>query len=137
MAAGSAGSTRTPRELRRFGVTVGGVFGVLALISWWRGHVVPPMVLGALSVGLVVPGLLVPAALAPVERRWMRFAEVLGRINARIILSVFWVLVMTPVGITRRLFGDPLNRRMGSGKASEWVRRPVEPVDVERYRQQF
>ncbi|MCW5890256.1 MAG: hypothetical protein KIT14_06855 [bacterium] len=128
---------RTPRELRRFGVSVGGVFGLLALISWWRGHTVPPMVLGALCMGLVVPGLVAPAVLGPVERRWMRFAEVLGRINARIILSVFWVLVMTPVGLVRRLFGDPLDRSMRSGQTSVWVRRPVEPVDVDRYRQQF
>lgn len=128
---------RTPRELRRFGVSVGGVFGVLALISWWRGHALPPMILGALSVGLVVPGLAAPAVLRPVERRWMRFAEVLGRVNARIILSVFWVVVMTPVGLVRRLFGDPLDRSLRREQTSVWIRRPVEPIDVDRYRQQF
>lgn len=137
MAGPAAEPTRTPRELRRFGVTVGGVFGVLATISWWRGHVVPPLVLGALCVALVVPGLLLPSVLGPVERRWMRFAEVLGRINARIILSVFWVLVMTPVGLVRRLFGDPLDRSLRSGEPSVWVQKPIEPVDVDRYRQQF
>src|SRR5262245_47836385 len=34
------------RDLRRFGVTVGGGFLVLALLSAWRGHTVPPRVLG-------------------------------------------------------------------------------------------
>jgi hypothetical protein len=129
--------TRTPRELRRFGLMVGGAFGVLALISRWRGHDIPPLVLGTLSVLLVVPGLLLPTILAPAERWWMRFAEVLGRFNARIILSLLWVLVMTPIGFVRRLFGDPLDRSMRSAQTSVWVRRPVEPVDVDRYRQQF
>jgi hypothetical protein len=137
MAAAAAEPTRTPRQLRRFGLTVGGAFGLLATISWWRGHVVPPVILGALSVGLVVPGLLVPRVLGPVERGWMRFAEVLGRINARIILTLFWVVVMTPVGLVRRLFGDPLDRSVRPDEPSVWVRRPIEPVDVDRYRQQF
>jgi hypothetical protein len=137
MSSPAAEPTRTPRELRRFGVVVGGAFGVLALISWWRGHEIPPLVMGTLSALLVVPGLLMPRVLAPAERWWMRFAEVLGRVNARIILTVFWILVMTPVGFVRRLFGDPLDRSMRSGQTSVWVRRPVEPVDVDRYRQQF
>ena len=32
----------------------------------------------------------------------MRFAEVLGRINTRIILTVLYYLVITPVGLVRR-----------------------------------
>jgi hypothetical protein len=128
---------KTPRELRRFGLTVGGVFLVLSGISWWRGHAYPPMVLATLGTLLVVPGLLMPRVLGPVERRWMQFAEVLGRFNARVILSVFWILVMTPVGIVRRMLHDPLQRKMRDGSTSTWVRRTPEPVAIDRYRQQF
>ncbi len=128
---------KTPRELRRFGLTVGGVFLLLATISWWRGHVWPPSVLAVLGTGLVVPGLLMPRVLAPVERRWMQFAEVLGRFNARIILTVFWYLVMTPIGLVRRTIQDPLSRKMRDGSPSTWIRRTPEPVALERYRQQF
>ena len=69
-----------------------------APISWWRGHELPPRVLWTLGVLLVVPGLLAPAVLAPVERGWMAFAEVLGHVNTRIILTVLFYFVMTPVG---------------------------------------
>jgi hypothetical protein len=128
---------KTPSELRRFGLSVGGVFLVLAGISWWRGHVYPPYVLAALGTWLFVPGLLFPRVLGPVERRWMHFAEVLGRFNAKVILSVFWVLVMTPVGIVRRTLHDPLERKMKDGSTTTWVRRTSEPVAIDRYRQQF
>jgi hypothetical protein len=125
------------RDLRRFGVTVGGAFLVLALLSAWRGHTVPPRVLGAAGILLVVPGLLAPRLLAPVERGWMRFAERLGRINSYIVLAVAYCLVITPMGIVRRLVRDPLDRRMRDGRPSVWVRRPQGPVDPARYRQQF
>ena len=86
---------------------------------------------------LVVPGLLVPCILAPVERAWMRFAEVMGRVNSRIILTVAYYLVVTPVGIVRRWLRDPLDRTMRDGRPSVWVQRPAEPIDRSRYRQQF
>jgi hypothetical protein len=133
----AAPAARTAAELRRFGLTVGGAFLLLALVSWWRGHVVPPLVMAGLGVGLVLPGLVAPRALMPVERSWMRFAEAVGRVNTRIILTVVYALVFTPIGLLRRMFGDPLDRRMRDGRASVWVRRPPAPVDPARYRQQF
>jgi hypothetical protein len=130
-------AVRTTAELRRFGLTVGGVFLLLAALSRWRGHSIRPVVMGAMGVALVVPGLLAPRVLGPVERGWMRFAEVLGRVNTSVILTVFYGLVMTPVGLIRRRVSDPLDRRMHDGRASLWVARPRAPVDPVRYRQQF
>jgi hypothetical protein len=93
--------------------------------------------MGCLAVLLVVPGLIVPAVLGPVERRWMAFAEVLGRVNTRIILTLLYWLVMTPIGLVRRAFADPLDRTLHDGRTTSWVARSREPVDIARYRQQF
>jgi hypothetical protein len=127
----------SPRALRKFGLTVGGVFLLLGCLSWWRGHEIAPRVLWALGTPLVVLGLVAPRLLGPVERAWMRMAEVLGRINARIILTAFYYVVMTPVGFVRRLGHDPLDRRMRDGRQTSWVRRERGPVDPARYRHQF
>ncbi len=125
-------------ELRRFGLTVGGAFIVFALVSWWRGHVLPPRVFAALAVALVVPGLVAPAILAPVQRGWMRAAALLGEVNSRIILTVLFYLVIAPVGfVLRHLVRDPLDRSLSDGKASNWIPRARTPVDRTRYEQQF
>ena len=137
MQASAAAAGRSLRELRRFGLTVGGVFVLLALVSAWRGHTVPPRVLGAAGVLLVAGGLAAPRLLAPIERGWMRFAEVLGRVNTRIVLALVYCLVITPAGLVRRWFDDPLDRRMRDGRPSVWVKRPRAPVDPARYRQMF
>jgi hypothetical protein len=60
-----------------------------------------------------------PAALVVPNRAWRRFAHVLGWINARILLTVFFALVLTPAGVLMRLLGrDPLDRRP---TGSSWV----------------
>jgi hypothetical protein len=123
--------------LRRFGLSVGGVFLLLGTVGWWRGHVIAPRIMWSLGGPLVAGGLVAPTLLAPVERAWMRMAEVVGRVNTRVILTVLYYLVLTPVGWIRRLSGDPLDRAMHDGRPSNWVRRARGPVDPARYRQQF
>lgn len=124
-------------ELRKFGLTVGTAFAVFGAISWWRGHELPPRILWTLAGLLIVPGLIAPAILGPVQRGWMAFATVLGHINTRIILTVLYYLVMTPVGVIMRLFRDPLDRSLKDTRDSQWIRREREPVDVARYERQF
>jgi hypothetical protein len=124
-------------ELRRFGLTVGAVFLVLASISWWRGHVNPPRIFALLGILLVVPGLVAPAILRPVQRWWMRGATLLGEINGRIILTVLFFVVIWPIGRILRFVRDPLDRSLTDGKTSNWVKREKTAVDRERYERQF
>ena len=125
------------KELRKFGLSVGGMLVVLGFVSWWRGHDIAPRVLWALGALLVVPGAVAPALLGPVQRGWMRFAAGLGHVNSRIILGAFFYLFMTPLGLLMRLFRDPLKLRFDNQETSNWIRRPQQPVDPNRYRQQF
>jgi len=125
-------------ELRRFGLTVGGMFLLLGLVSWWRGHVLPPRVFWTLGVLLVVPGLVAPAILGPVQRAWMRGGAMLGEVNSRILLTVFFYLVVAPFGFVLRTFvRDPLDRSMRGGEQSNWIKRKPVPLDRARYEQQF
>ena len=124
-------------ELRKFGLTVGGAFAVFGAISWWRGHELPPRVLWTLAALLMVPGAVAPAILGPVHRVWMAFATVLGHVNTRIILTVLFYLVMTPVGLIMRLFRDPLDRSLRDRSTTQWIKRESQPVDPGRYERQF
>ncbi len=127
----------TQPALRKFGLTVGGVFLLLGAVSRWRGHEIAPLVMWTLGTPLVLLGAVAPGLLGPVERAWMAMAEVLGRINTRLILGAVYFLVVTPLGMVRRWRDDPLDRRMRDGLPSNWVRRERRPVDPTRYRHQF
>ncbi len=40
--------------------------------------------------------------------RWLKIAGVIGDFQARLVLSVFYFLIVLPFGLAVRLFGDPL-----------------------------
>ena len=109
------------RAEREFGLIVGGM--LLLLSSWWiyRGkfHRVTPVTLPIGSV-LVLLGVVIPRALYYPNKAWMALAEVLSYISTRIILAFVYFLVITPIGIIKRLSGwDPLDRR-AARRESYW-----------------
>ncbi len=87
----------SPQELRKFGLMTGLLLIVFfdGLIPWIWNFSPPlwPLIVAGL---LGVPALLFPAALSPVYRVWMAFANVLGWINTRIILSLIFFAVFLP-----------------------------------------
>jgi Saxitoxin biosynthesis operon protein SxtJ len=101
------------KQLRQFGLLVGGIFGVIGL--WptvWRHQPMRTWAL-VLAVALIVPGLVAPRILAPVHRIWMKLGEGLAWINTRIILGVVFYVVVTPLGLLMRLVShDPMRRQL-------------------------
>lgn len=130
-------TTVSKSELRKFGLTVGGAFVLLGLVSWFRGHELPPRILWTVGVLLLVPGAVAPQLLRPVQRWWMSAAAVLGHVNTRVILALMYYVVFTPVGLVMRLFRDPLNRAFDDGADSNWVRRTPTAPDLDSYSRQF
>ncbi|HMB48134.1 MAG TPA: SxtJ family membrane protein, partial [Afifellaceae bacterium] len=79
----------TERDLRKFGLAVGGIFcGIAAWILIRRhGESWPGFFFAMLGATLVLFGALLPRALAGPHRVWMFLALILGWINTRLILG--------------------------------------------------
>ena len=90
------------KQLRSFGLMVGGVFAAMGL--WpvlFRGDD-PRLWALVLASLLVIPALVLPMSLGPVYRGWMAVGYVLGWINTRVILGVIFYGLFTPIGLVRR-----------------------------------
>jgi hypothetical protein len=112
---------------RKFGLTVGGAFLLFGLLALWREHPTAAAALGAPGVLLILGALLAPSWLAPVQRYWMAVGMVLGAFWSRVLLGLFYYVVVSPVGLVMRLVGrDPLDQRLRTGE-SYWRKRPPEP----------
>ena len=101
------------KELKGFALLVGGVLaGIFGLALPLLLHGTINVWFWAAGSVLVVTGLFRPAALSPVHALWMKIGHILGWVNTRIILSVFYFCILMPVGIFLKLSGwDPMNRK--------------------------
>jgi saxitoxin biosynthesis operon SxtJ-like protein len=124
----------TTKELRSFGLLVGGVFTVIGLwpllvhdesLRLWA------VVIGGL---LIVCGVVVPRALAPVHQGWMWIGHVLGWINTRILLGIVFFGLVTPIGVVFRLMGKDTMRQAFSELSSTYrVTRQPRPRSHMKY----
>jgi hypothetical protein len=127
----------TPKKLRNFGILFAVVGGLVSAWGAWHGNASWIWWSGG-GAFFLLAGLAAPAFLKPLYIAWMSFAFVLGWINTRVILGVFFYCVMTPIGLVLRLTGkDLLDEKIDSTAKSYWKKRERRPVEPGRYERLF
>ncbi|HWY40246.1 MAG TPA: SxtJ family membrane protein [Chthoniobacterales bacterium] len=125
------------RDLRKFGLTVGGAFVLLGILLLLRHRSSYPSFLGAGAV-LTAFGAIWPRALKYVYIAWMALAFTLGFVMSNVILALFFFLFVTPIGLLARLFQkDFLARRWDKQAATYWIERANEKRTAQTYERQF
>jgi uncharacterized membrane protein len=110
-------------SLRKFGLTVGPIFLLIAGWIAWRHHVSTAVyVLATLGLALTIVGATFPRALDGVYRAWMGLSFAMGWVVSRIIISILFLLVVTPIGLLARLVKKQfLDMDMRHPAATYWV----------------
>jgi hypothetical protein len=107
-------------EGRKFALTVGTAFLVLAAITWWRDHLTLSRVFVGIGGLLWIGGLVVPRAMGPVYHFWMGLAHAISKVTTPIFLGIVYFLVIMPIGIIMRALGrNPIVHRAHDG--SYWA----------------
>ncbi|MDD5438664.1 MAG: SxtJ family membrane protein [Candidatus Omnitrophica bacterium] len=125
------------KQLREFGLLVGGILVVLGIVGLWRGKAVYPcfLVPGAL---LVLAGVIAPRILTPLQKIWMGLALLIGFFMSRLVLTLLFYGVMTPIGFLMRLSGnDILDQRLDKKKPSYWLDRKEQNKPKASYENQY
>ena len=128
----------TTKDLRSFGFTFGGVALLFGAVLMWRGRPSGPWFLGASALFFLVGGF-APGLLRPAFAPWMKFAEILGHINTRILLGLFYVVGITPTGLLMRAGGkDPMGRTFKQkGTSSYWTKPTPHAEGTRHFDRQF
>jgi saxitoxin biosynthesis operon SxtJ-like protein len=121
---------------RSFGISVGLVLIAIAAALWWRGRVGRAEILGGVGALLLAGGLVHPPLLKYPSAAWWRFALALGYINARVLLTILFAIVLVPISLVWRLTGkDPLARRRD--KWPGWSPYPARYRDRKHYERMY
>jgi hypothetical protein len=111
---------KSAREFRKFGFVLGGAFAVVSLLLFLRGGDAW-RVTAAFSVLLTVTGILFPTLLRPLEWFWMRLALVMGFVVTNVLLTLVFLIAVTPTGLIMRMLGkDQLGMRRDGRSETYW-----------------
>jgi hypothetical protein len=108
----------TPEQSRDTGLAA--VLLCLLLTYFWNLQQCLPLAILLLLVTMIWPGLFRPLA-----GLWFGLAHVMGAVVSRVVLAILFFVVVTPIGLVRRLLGaDPLQiKKWKLGSESVFIRR--------------
>ena len=132
-----------PTDLRKFSLTVGIAFVVLWAVFAYalpyligRGGSLP--ILWQFGLALAVVGSVVPRVVKPLFYAWMTMALALGYVMTRVLLTIFFFLVLTPVALVFKLIGrDALHRKLEPDAESYWIDKEYLIEDRTRFEKFF
>ena len=76
-----------------------------------------------ISIIFLILGLMNSKILTPLNKIWVKFGELLGRIIAPIVMAIIYFFILTPISLILRIFGkDLLNLKFAKEK-SYWTKR--------------
>ena len=125
------------KDIRSFGVTIGIILLIVAGFLFYKEKESFQLFI-YIAGSFISLGFLVPIILKPIYLVWMIFAVILGWFMTRIILSLLFYLVVTPIGLVLRLLGkDLLELKKQEVQGSYWNLRDSRKEQNQNYEKQF
>ena len=110
------------KGLREFGLVSGAIVGGLFGIFFpWILETAWPLWPWIIVAALWVPALVAPFWLTAVYRVWMRFGLLASRVTTPLILGIVFVVIISPMALVKRVFGQDAMAR-GSDESAESYR---------------
>ena len=120
------------KSLRKFGIVIGLILISITIIFFWNSVTWKVMLLTVGGI-LLLNGIFIPKNLKDIYKVWMGFAFGLGWIVSRIILTILFVFILTPLGLFAKLFGKEfLDLNFNKEKSSYWIQKKEEASDYEK-----
>jgi len=115
----------TPKDLRLFGVTILTGFGLIGGLFYWRGKHQAADWMWVLSSAVFVVSLLSLWLTKWLYLAWMGIGYAIGSVVSRIVLTIIFIFVVTPVGLLFKIMRrDALKIRRNAEVKSYWTDHP-------------
>ena len=124
-------------DFRKFGITVGIILIMISGLLIWK-EIESFQIFLTIGVVLNVLGIVIPVFLKPIYWIWMIFSSILGWFMTRVILTLLFYAILTPIGIISRFLGKQFIELVWKEKDSTyWNYRSPGIIEKERYKKQF
>jgi hypothetical protein len=128
---------KSDEAVKKTGLTVGVVLILISLLLWYLGKTsfVYFSIIGGL---LVILSFIAIPVLRPFHKLWMMLALAMGFVMSRVILTLLYYLVLTPIGLVAKLVGKKF-MPLGFDKSANtyWEKRDLAAKQKIDYDRQF
>ena len=124
------------KDLKNFGLLIGVILFIISFISFFNNQEYY-MNFFYIAFSFIIIGLIIPKFLKPIYKIWMILAIVLGWFMTRIILSLVFFIIITPIGIFLRLKGKDFLNLKKDNQVSFWNKRDTKKEFNQNYEKQF
>ena len=122
---------------RGFGFVFSAVFLIVALWPLFGGEPVRLWAAG-IAAAFAIVAVAIPRILAPLNRLWMRFGLLLGRIMNPVIMGLLFFVFVTPMSLVMRMTGKRfLQTQHDHAAKSYWIVRDPPGPPPDSLKQQF
>ena len=125
------------KDLTKFGITVGIALVIPGCILLFLKRENYPYFLFC-GLVFILSGLVIPRILKPIQKIWLTMAVIIGWFMTRVILSILFYFVLTPIGLILRIFGKKfLELKYEKSQQSYWNYREAKEFKKIDYERQF
>ena len=94
----------TEKQLKQYGLIMAGGLSCFVALFLYKAWNTPAMALGVWVLFFLTLGLFAPTRLERVYQAWMKFTEVIGNFNFKLIMGLLYFFMFTPVLMVASLF---------------------------------
>tara|TARA_A100001015_G_C15015534_1_gene725307 strand:+ start:1963 stop:2373 length:411 start_codon:yes stop_codon:yes gene_type:complete len=124
------------RHIRSFGITMGIIlFFISGLLMYYDKE--SYQLIAIIASTFIGIGFILPMLLKPIYFVWMIFAAVLGWVMTRVILSIVFFFIITPISFLTKLLGEDFLALKKSNSESYWNYRDSSEELNQNYEKQF
>ena len=125
------------KELKKFGIGLAAILAVIATAQWIRENGLFPWFYAGAGL-ILASGLAAPVLLKPLFIIFSYIGLVLGWFMTRLILTILYFCIITPIGRLTRLSGKKhLDTGFRDGSSTYWIDRQDSRDNRKTYEEQF
>jgi len=111
-----------PREWQKFVAVIGTAANIVVWLLWWRGALALalPVTIATFALLALVTALLRPQWFRGFYRGGMTVSFHFGQVIGKVLLTIFFFFVVTPMGLLLRLMGKDLLQLRRDQTAKTW-----------------
>jgi hypothetical protein len=126
----------TKKDLRKAGITIAIVLLLIFSFLLFKHKYNQALLISTVILALI--SLMIPILLKPFHKVWISFSIIMGWFMSRLILTVLFFLVMTPLKMVATIFGKKfLDKTFKTNQNSYWHIRQNKEITKEAFEKQF